>query len=356
MVSDPILRRRSGPHGGPGLGPGVGPGVGPGAGLVGIAVALALAMAGRLLLGSSGVGWPASEIIGYRVSAVAVGAVVGASLGVSGLLLQVLLRNPLASPFILGLSSGAGFGYMVALYLGWRFGIEVSGPFAAALGVGGPVVSATLGSLLVLGVVWSLGMRQGSPDPLALVLAGVIVGAIASAATTAVQSIVPSGLRGDFLGWMMGRIPEAPPRGLFVCLACLCVAGIAIAWRVGPALDAASASDDEAIAVGVPLVRLRRLLFLLSGLLAAATVPLAGPIGFVGLIGPHAARLILGAKHRPLALGSGLAGAALLVAADAARQLVDLGGGRLPVGVVTALVGGPIFLWLLRRGAVRSVG
>lgn len=320
-----------------------------------LGVLVAAAIVARLLVGSSGVGLPGAEIVGYRVSATIVAATTGAALGLSGLLLQALLRNPLASPFILGVSSGAGFGYMLALYLGWRFGVDVAGPLAAALGVAGPVLAATAGGLLALVVVWMLGCRDGVPEPLSLVLAGVVVGAIAAAATTAVQSIVPNGLRGDFVGWMMGRIPEAPPRGLVVAVVGCAAIGVALAWRMGPALDAASTSDDEAASMGVALRPQRVLLFTLAGLLAAATVPLTGPIAFVGLVGPHCARLLLGARHRPLAIGAPLAGAAMLVAADALRQLVDLGGGRLPVGVVTALVGGPIFLVLLRRGSRGSL-
>ncbi len=318
-------------------------------GLLALAAILAVAFAARWLIGSTGFGWPIAEVAGFRLGAATTAAAVGAALAIAGLFLQVLLRNPLASPFVLGLSSGAGFGYMLALWIAWRFAIDWSAGAGTALGVAGPVLAATAGSLLALLVVWRLGMRNGVADPLSLVLAGVVVSAIAGAATTALQSIVPNGLRGDFVGWMMGRIPESPPTGLLVVVAGLALVGVAAGCWLGPALDAASTSDDEAASVGVPLAALRRSLFVLAGLLAASTVALAGPIAFVGLVAPHAARLLLGARHRPLAVGSALAGAALLVAADAARQAIDLGGGRLPVGVLTAIVGGPIFLWLLRR-------
>lgn len=321
-----------------------------------LGIVVAASFAARILVGSSGVGVPAPDVVGYRASAAVVALSTGAALGLSGLLLQALLRNPLASPFILGVSSGAGFGYMLALYIGWRFGIDIAGPLAAALGVAGPVLAATAGGLLALALVWMLGCRDGVPEPLSIVLAGVVVGAIAAAATTAVQSIVPSGLRGDFLGWMMGRIPEAPPRGLLAAVVASAAIGIALAWRMGPGLDAASTSDDEAASMGVALRPQRIALFTLAGLLAAATVPLTGPIAFVGLVGPHLTRLLLGARHRPLALGAPMAGAAMLLAADALRQLVDLGGGRLPVGVVTTLIGGPVFLLLLRRSSRGLVG
>ncbi|MDZ4755274.1 MAG: iron ABC transporter permease [Phycisphaerae bacterium] len=326
---------------------------GPQAGAAVLGAALLVAIAGRLFLGSTGFGWPDADIVRYRVAATAAACAVGAALAISGLFLQVLLRNPLASPFVLGLSSGAGFGYMLAMYLAWRFGLGLDGFF----GVAAPVVAATLGSLVTLGVVWRIGSRPAGDsavaDPVTLVLAGVVVSAIAGAGSTALQSLVPAGLRGDFVAWMMGRIPDAPPVSLLVTVAVLALAGTALGALLGPALDAASLSDDEAISVGVALRPLRTGLFVFAGTLAAATVALAGPIAFVGLVAPHAARMLLGARHRPLAVGSALAGATLLVAADAARQAVDLGGGRLPVGVLTAIAGGPIFLWLLRSTAGR---
>ncbi|MDZ4756275.1 MAG: iron ABC transporter permease [Phycisphaerae bacterium] len=300
----------------------------------------------RLLIGSGGFGWPADAVVRYRVNAALGAAAVGSALAIAGLFLQVLLRNPLASPFVLGLSSGAGFGYMVALFLAWRFGIELQG----GLGIGGPVLAATVGSLATLAIVWRLGARGGTADPLALVLAGVVLSAIAGAGTTAVQSLVPAGLRGDFLAWMMGRIPESPPAGLLVLVIVLAVTATAIGAALGRALDVASLSDDEAASVGLSLARLRIVLFGFAGLLAAGTVTLAGPIAFVGLIAPHAARMLLGPRHGTLAIGSSLAGAGLLLLADTVRQSVDLGAGRLPVGVVTAIVGGPLFLVLLRRG------
>jgi iron complex transport system permease protein len=328
---------------------------------------LVAVLALRMLVGGAGFGWPDDSVLGYRTSAVLGAASVGAALAMAGLFLQVLLRNPLASPFVLGLSSGAGFGYMLALYLGyvgaqlgWSLGSSVDGTALPGMAggllrdVGAPVLAATIGSCLTLAIVWRLGSRGGTADPLALVLAGVVLSAIAGAATTALQSLVPAGLRGDFLAWMMGRIPEAPPPALLGFVVVAAIAATVLGVLLGRTLDAANLSDDEAASVGVSLPRLRATLFVASGVLAAATVALAGPIAFVGLIAPHAARILLGPAHRPLALGSAIAGAALLVAADVVRQTIDLGGGRLPVGVVTAIVGGPIFLVLLRRGPLAS--
>jgi iron complex transport system permease protein len=311
-------------------------------GLAMLAALLGLAIVARLWLGGAGAGWPGPEALRYRLFAAASGVGIGAALGISGLFLQVLLRNPLASPFILGISGGASLGYAIALLVAWRLG----GAGAAPLG---PVPAATLGAIVTVAIVWRFGTREGRIDPLTLVLAGAVVGAITGALTMAVQSLVPGSVRGDLVGWLMGRVPEAPDRGLLAFLAVLVVASAAIGTRAGRALDVATLSDDEATTLGLSLGRLRLVLFLLACTLTATTVALAGPIAFVGLVAPHAARIALGARHGPLVAGAAFAGAALLVAADAARQAIDLGGGRLPVGVVTAFLGGIAFLLILRK-------
>ncbi len=319
-----------------------------GVGLFVLLAAFTAALAIRYLAGSTGFGEPAEAVERYRLDSGLAATAVGVALAIAGLFLQVLLRNPLASPFVLGLSSGAGFGYMLALYLSWRFGLSVGGRF----GVAGPSLCAIAGSLVALALVWRIGSRRGVVDPLGLVLAGVIVGSMAAAGTSALQSLVPAGLRGDFVLWMMGRIPEAPPQGLLLAVSAVAALGAGLAIAIGRTLDAASLSDDEAISVGVRLGALRITLFVAAGVLSAATVALAGPIAFVGLVAPHAARLMVGPRHSTLALGSALAGASLVLFADAARQMVEVGGGRLPVGVLTALVGGPVFLLLLRRAPI----
>ncbi len=329
-------------------------------GLLLLLAAFSAALALRYLAGSSGFGAPHPSVERYRLDSGLAATAAGVALAMAGLFLQVLLRNPLASPFVLGLSSGAGFGYMFALYLGWLgwlgwLGISSEsgvGAAASALGLTTPVLFATLGAFLTLGIVWRIGVRRGAVDPLALVLAGVIVGSIFSAGSAALQSLVPAGLRGDFVLWMMGRVPEAPPQRLLLVVSALAVTGAGLGIALGRSLDAACLSDDEARSVGVPLGWLRVTLFLAAGILTAATVSLTGPIAFVGLVAPHAARLLVGPRHATLALGSALAGAALLLAADSARQLLEIGGGRLPVGVLTAVIGGPVFLLLLRRAPI----
>ncbi len=286
--------------------------------------------------------FPSASAIGLRGGAVVSATLLGAALGLAGLALQVLLRNPLAEPFVLGVSSGAGFGVALVLACAYAFS-------APAIAFGGEAGGAVVGAAATLGlVIWLSRSREGH-DPTRLILAGVIVGSVFASATMLVEQMVPHGLRGDLLSWMAGRLPEIPEPQMLWLLAFLVGAAAAfMLWR-GRALDVACLSDDEALTSGVNLARLRAHLFLVAGALAAAAVAFAGPIGFVGLVAPHAARRLVGPSHRALVPATLVAGALLLVLADSVRQFIDVGTGRLPIGVVTALAGGPAFLWLLRR-------
>ena len=319
--------------------------------LVGLGVLLLLAVAAsvlrilidRNLEGDVTLALPRPEYAWIRWTALAVGASVGAGLATSGVLLQALLRNPLASPFILGISAGAGLGVMVALYADHVLDIRATGP-------GTEMLPAFAGALAVLGTVYMLAQRRGWLDPVSLVLVGVIVSAICGALIMFLQHLVPTGLHGEITRWMMGRIPESVPGPTLALAGGLSVAGVVIAMVMGRAMDAATLGDDEARSVGLALGGLRLWMFALAGALTAGAVALCGPIAFVGLIAPHATRLVLGPRHGRLVLGSALVGVALVVGADVSRQAIDLGGGRMPIGVFTALIGGPAFIWLLRSG------
>ncbi len=330
-------------------------------GIVGLFLIAAIAAGCRLLLGrgidadggaTTVVGLPEAVLLEIRVSTILAAATAGAALGLSGLAFQTLLRNPLASPWVLGVSSGAGFGLMLAMWLARLGGgaAMVGGMLLAGAGI----PASAIGALLAISIVWMLSRRLGGFDPVGLVLCGVVTSATFGAGIMLLQHLVPSGVRGDLVGWMMGRIPELAPRWL------LAVAGgsvglvTIIGWRASSMLDAASLGDDEARSIGVPLEAMRRWLLVLGGGLAAIAVVLVGPIAFVGLLAPHAGRRLTGAGHRGVVLGTVLAGASMLLVADAVRQVVDLGGGRLPVGVLTALVGGPAFLGLLLQGRGRA--
>ena len=321
-------------------------------GLLALAGLALLACALRILIyrdPTTGVefGWPEAMVARFRWTALCNGATVGASLAIAGVLLQALLRNPLAEPFILGISSGAGLGVMAALYAAHLAGASSAIGEARA-------VPAIVGAMLTLALVYALGRRRGWLDPVSLVLVGVIVSAVCGAGIMFFQHAVPTGLHQEFTLWLMGYIPEVGSRGGMAMSIALSIAAIAIGMKLGGAMDAATLGDDEARSVGLAVGALRLLMFAMAGILAAATVAVAGPIGFVGLIGPHAARLVLGPRHTLLILGAALAGIALVVGADVARQAITIGAGRMPVGIFTALIGGPAFIWLLLSGRGQS--
>jgi iron complex transport system permease protein len=289
--------------------------------------------------------FPSEKYLIYRLVPMTAALIVGSALGVSGMGLQVLLRNPLASPWILGLSSGAGLGVMAMMFAEHTFESSF---------IGGQSLGAIAGALLSLFLVFVLSRRRGGIDPMTMVLVGVVISVLCGAGIMIFQHLVPMGLRGSFSTWLMGSLPEVESWSKLGILGFLVLVGIClIAWW-GPTLDAACLSDDEAKSIGVDLPKIRRKLFLTSSMLAAIGVILAGPIAFVGLIAPHGARLIMRSSHRSLTIGTALVGALLLLAADDIRQLIDLGTGRLPIGIITSIIGGFVFLVLLlrRRGRV----
>jgi iron complex transport system permease protein len=314
--------------------------------LVVLALFLIAAAVFRLLItrsvdGELSLAFPADNILTYRLVPLIAALIVGSALGVSGMGLQVLLRNPLASPWILGLSSGAGLGVMATMFAEHTTGNSF---------FGGQTLGAIAGAVISLLLVFGLSRRRGGIDPMTMVLVGVVISVLCGAGIMIFQHLVPMGLRGSFTTWLMGSLPEVESWWRLGILGVIVLCGIAlIAWW-GPTLDAACLSDDEAKSVGVDLPKIRRRLFLTSSLLAAIGVILAGPIAFVGLIAPHGARLIMRGSHRSLAIATALVGALLLLGADDIRQLIDFGTGRLPIGIVTSVVGGLVFLVLLLRG------
>lgn len=309
-----------------------------------LGVALVGAMLLRLAIGPGTFALPARmDFFELRLDRVIAGVSVGASLGVAGALLQAILRNALASPFLLGLTSGAGLGVVVATYATFlTTGSVVMG--------GTPVVAVLVGSFGAMGLVFLLSWRRGTPDPSTLVLVGVIVSILCAAATTFVQHLMPDTGMAVYTRWVMGSISDDTGRATLYGVAFLTIAGSLWAITLGSDLDGAALSDDEARSVGVALGRLRSISLLIAGVLTAGSVLLAGPIGFVGLIGPHIARRLAGPSHRTVVLASALAGGTLVVLADAGVMLIQTPSGRVPVGAVTALLGGPLFIWLMRRG------
>jgi len=318
--------------------------------LIALGVLLAIACAARLLVGVS-FGVPGESVFRLRLDRLLIGLTVGSALAVGGTLLQALLRNALASPYILGISSGAAVGVMATSYLG---GLGVIGT-TSAVAVGANHLGGVVGALGTLAVVYLLSQKRGFIDPLGLLLVGVVVNAINGAAIMFINYMLPHGQRPNLALWMMGYYNEAVTTGPILAVLGVSVVGIALAALAARAMDVATLSDSEAESVGLNLSALRLGLFGLAGVLTAGTVVLAGPIGFVGLICPHIVRVLVGPGHRVLVIGSALAGATLVIGADVLIRALDFGQGLMPIGVLTALVGGPAFLWMLRPRLGRGV-
>lgn len=270
-----------------------------------------------------------------RVPRVLLAFLVGGSLAVSGAALQALVRNPLADPYLLGLSGGAGLGAVaaIALRLEWAWAI----PAAAAIG-----------SLAAVALVYRLSVVAGGRiDPRVLILAGVVVGSFASALMSAIMTLSSQAeLRNAFL-WLLGGFGGAswPALLVFAGYAALPVGLLLLSART---LDLLVLGEETAQHLGADLERAKRIIYITTSLLVAASVAVAGIIGFVGLVVPHAARRIWTPLHRPLLPLVFLIGGAFLVLADLLARTV-VRPLELPVGVVTALVGVPLFAMLLRR-------
>jgi iron complex transport system permease protein len=310
------------------------------------ALALVAAVVTRLLVGPAELSVDVLLDRGVRVIS---GGVVGAALAIAGVLLQCLLRNPLASPDLLGLASGAGLGVMLAIYAGFLMGLGI----ADTGGLPG-WVAAVVGAMGSLALAWAASQRRGVLDPFTLVLVGVVVSIVCSAGMTLVRHLLPDqGLAAGRL--LLGAIrDDGSAAELWAVGVATLVCGV-VACVAGPTLDTMSIGEDEARSLGVPVGSVRTLLFVGSGILAAGSVVLAGPVGFVGLICPHLIRVLGGPAHRWLVPGAAMAGAALVIGSDALVRVIDLGSGRIPITVVTSLVGGPLLVWMLRRGPERVV-
>jgi iron complex transport system permease protein len=276
-----------------------------------------------------------------RTPRVLLAAVVGAALATAGVALQGLVRNPLADPYVLGISSGASLGAVLVLGFG--------SAAVAGLSVTGAAFAGALASLVA---VFLLAQRSGQLTDNRLVLAGVALGYLTMAGTSLVQlRSDPSEIRG-ILFWLMGSVAGASWEQLQLPTAAMVVCMLALTFRARD-LNALAVGDDDAAALGVDVHRLRIGLLVVSSVLTAVAVAVAGGIGFVGLMVPHAVRLVAGADHRRLLPLSALTGAVFLVLVDLAGRVVDRPN-EYPITVFTAAIGAPFFLWLLRAGPGRS--
>ena len=267
------------------------------------------------------------------------GALVGSTLAAAGVVFQGLLRNPLATPFTLGVSAGAALGAMLAI------------TFAASLEwIGIPLapLASFAGSLLAVGVVYLLGSaRHRGLSTNTLLLAGVTMNAFFSALILFVQYFADFSDTFRILRWLMGDLDVSSYRPLVSTLPLVVIAFAAFAWLARP-LNLLSLGPDAAEARGLDVVRAQRLAFVSASIATGAAVSVGGPVGFIGIIVPHLVRLMVGADHRVVLPASALFGAAFLIACDAVSRTI-LSPLELPVGIITALIGGPFFLWLLVR-------
>lgn len=274
-----------------------------------------------------------------RLPRVLAAAVVGATLAASGVVLQALLRNPLATPFTLGVSAGAALGAMLALAAGLDFGV---------LGVSSVPLASFAGSLLATGLVYALArsQRRGLSTTV-LLLAGVTLNSFFSALILFVQYVADFTQAFRTIRWLMGDLDVGGYASLAAALPFVLVS-LGIFLSLSRSLNLLSLGADAAASRGVDVARAERLAFFSASLATGAAVSLAGPIGFIGIVVPHIVRLLVGADHRLVLPASICIGATFLIVCDVVSRTA-LSPLELPVGIVTAMIGGPFFLWQLVR-------
>lgn len=328
-----------------------------------VAALLAAAILRLLVSGSSAAPFAWADdhhILAIRATRLLSGLAVGAALATAGVILQTLLRNPLASPDLVGVSAGASLGVMVNLYL------SANGLIGSSLATSTvwQLVPAAAGAsavllFLVVPAGWSfMRSRRGSSgtaapaDPVNLLLTGVVVSVLCGAAVSFLQYLLPDAGFGTsrlLIGTLSDEITWGWAGGSAAVVGAIVTLTAALGGRT---LDALSLPYEEAVSVGVNVPRMRLIALTTTGVLCAAAVVIAGPIGFIGLIAPHIARSTLGpsnASHRVLIAAAALTGATVIVSADILVRLINLGGGRMPLGILTALIGGPTLVYLLRK-------
>lgn len=274
-----------------------------------------------------------------RVSRICLSMLVGVALAVAGTVFQGILRNPLADPFTIGVSTGAAFGASLALFLG--FGSKT------ILGLGLLPLGSLAGAMAALFAVMMLGRVDGQLRRDTMVLAGIVVATFLSALISLIKSLNEESVA-SIVFWVMGSFQGRGWSQVGFALPYM-TAGLVVIWVYSRELDILSMGDVQARQMGVQSDRVRLRLMIGASLLTAAAVSVSGVIGFVGLVMPHLVRMTVGAEHRRLLLLSGLLGGIALLWSDVLARVVLPGGEELPVGVVTALMGGPFFCFLLKR-------
>lgn len=272
-----------------------------------------------------------------RLPEVITAVIVGAALALAGAIFQAVLRNPLADPFVIGTSSGALLGYAAALNLGLAF---------AWLGFGATQIVAFAGAMTAVALVYAIATVGRRTPVLTFLLAGFAVSTLMIAAVWMLA--YEGGQETHLLNWMMGSLGDASWNQIAI-IGPVIVGLAAVCLFFVRDLNALLLGEDQASSLGVSAERSKLILIGIAALLTALAVSVAGIIGFVGLVIPHISRLIYGANHRLVLVASAFLGAAYLVLSDLAARTLVGAGGELPLGVVTAVIGAPVFLFLLRR-------
>lgn len=291
-------------------------------------------------LTGGGTEWQRTIVVGLRLPRILLGALVGGGLALAGATFQALLRNPLAEPYILGISGGASVGAVLLLALG------LAGTASWAL-----PLAALAGALLAIFLVFRVATASGrSLDVRVLLLAGVVVAAFFSACIAFILSISEARTVQSAVLWIMGSLAGATWASVGITAAYTLPTAALLLGLARP-LNLMAIGEETAHYLGADVERVKRTALVLAALLTAAGVAVAGVIGFVGLVVPHGIRLLVGSDHRALLPLSFLGGATFLVLSDVVAQVV-LAPTQVPVGVITAFVGVPLFLMLLRRSVV----
>jgi len=281
-------------------------------------------------------------VVDIRLPRILLAIVVGASLSVAGASFQALLRNPLADPYVLGVSSGAAVGSILALILENQ--LSLSPELAGVLTPFG----AFLGAAITIAAVYILGRRDGQIDSTTLLLGGVITASFLSAIIMLLMSTLSgSNLRGASY-WLMGSLSSLPPKSLLYLVGIGFLLAAGVIYTTASDLNLLLSGEQEAMHLGVDVPRVRIVVYLAASILTGLAVSVSGAIGYVGLLVPHAMRLIFGSDHRMLLPASALGGAIALVIADTIARTI-VAPSELSVGAVTALAGAPFFIYLLRR-------
>jgi len=278
-------------------------------------------------------------IMQIRLPRVLCGALVGAALATAGVIYQGIFRNPMADPYVIGAMSGASLGSALVIVLG--VGV-------ALLGVNTLQIFAFVGSLITVLLVYTIS-RSGFRVPVTmLLLTGIAVTYFQSAIVTFLQVIASERLLHGLTFWLIGSLAPTENWNKVWSILPLIVIGIAISYLYSRDLNILALGEDQAQHLGVETEKVKRILLICGALLTAAAVSISGLIGFVGLIIPHLTRVIIGPDHRVLLPTAAVVGASFLMICDAIAR-VAMGSGEAPVGVITALTGGPFFIYLLRR-------